>query len=440
MHRQVPDSDLEYELVSFDKHGKEREESGALPSEALAAQLAQRDAPVTDVFLLSHGWKGDVPAAIEQCDRWIGAMGALQADRDAIRAQLPGYRPLIVGLHWPSLPWGDEKLSGGGRVLGGDDAGATDTDSQAAGYAEVICDTPEGHALVRRILELSARQTDAGSLDPELAQAYDALRREAGLEVDPDLDDDAGTGTDWNANAVFQDALDDGARMLGGGDVKDAVLSPLRQLSFWQMKDRARSVGERGVAGLLRKLQGAASEHARFHLMGHSFGCIVVSAAIAGEPGTTPPRPVASAFLAQGALSLWAYCADVDGKPGYFHRIVNGGQVRGPIVTTRSVHDTAVGKYYPMGARLSGSRTLAELPKYGGVGSFGLQGLGAQAHDLQMIGSGLEYGFAPGRVYNLEASRVICNGDGASGAHSDIAHPEVAHAAWQAIAAGLRVA
>src|SRR3546814_1454177 len=54
----------------------------------------------------------------------------------------------------------------------------------------------------------------------------------------------------------------------------------------------------------------------------------------------------------------------------------------GPIVTTRSVHDTAVGKYYPMGARLSGSRTLAELPKYGGVGSFGLQGLGSQAHDL----------------------------------------------------------
>src|SRR3546814_4355619 len=119
-----------------------------------------------------------------------------------------------------------------------------------------------------------ASQTDAGSLDPELAQAYDALRREAGLEVDADLDDDAGTGTDWNANAVFRDALDDGARVLGGGDVKDAVLSPLRQLSFWQMKDRARSVGERGVAGLLRKLQGAASEYTRFHLMGHSFGCI----------------------------------------------------------------------------------------------------------------------------------------------------------------------
>src|SRR3546814_5862505 len=106
---------------------------------------------------------------------------------DAIRAQVPGYRPLIVGVHWPSLPWGDEKLSGGGRVLGGDDAGAADTDARAAGYAEVICDTPEGHALVRRILELSARQTDAGSLDPELAQAYDALRRERSEEHTSEL-------------------------------------------------------------------------------------------------------------------------------------------------------------------------------------------------------------------------------------------------------------
>src|SRR3546814_19343642 len=119
--------------------------------------------------------------------------------------------------------------------------------------------------------------------------------------------------------------------------------------------------------------------------MGDSFGCIVVSAAIAGEPGATPPKPVASAFLAQGALSLWAYCGDVDGKPGYFHRIAKGGQVRGPIVTTRSVHDTAVGRYYPMGARLSGSRPLAELPTYGGVGSFAIGRASTRERDGQDV-------------------------------------------------------
>jgi len=46
------------------------------------------------------------------------------------------------------------------------------------------------------------------------------------------------------------------------------------------------------------------------------------------------------------------------------------------------------------------------------------------------------YNFKPGRIYNLESSNVIKNGGGFSGAHSDIAHPEVAHALWQAALAG----
>jgi hypothetical protein len=37
----------------------------------------------------------------------------------------------------------------------------------------------------------------------------------------------------------------------------------------------------------------------------------------------------------------------------------------------------------------------------------------------------------------VEASRVIKEGGGASGAHSDIAHPEVAHIFWEAALTGL---
>ncbi|MCI5124157.1 MAG: hypothetical protein D3925_06695 [Candidatus Electrothrix sp. AR5] len=33
----------------------------------------------------------------------------------------------------------------------------------------------------------------------------------------------------------------------------------------------------------------------------------------------------------------------------------------------------------------------------------------------------------------LGSSRVICNGDGVSGAHNDIVHPELAHAFWETI-------
>ena len=69
--------------------------------------------PITNVFFFSHGWKGDVPAAIEQYDSWIGA---LMASADVAKAEkaFPGFRPLLIGLHWPSLPWGHEDAGSDG--------------------------------------------------------------------------------------------------------------------------------------------------------------------------------------------------------------------------------------------------------------------------------------------------------------------------------------
>ena len=54
------------------------------------------------------------------------------------------------------------------------------------------------------------------------------------------------------------------------------------------------------------------------------------------------------------------------------------------------------------------------------------------AVDREMGAADIDYGFQNGRVYNLDANSVIKNGGGFSGAHSDIAHPEVAHVMWQA--------
>lgn len=442
MRIDVPGTDLHYHLVSFDKSGNERSEEGALVSDVLASLIGQTAEPVTDVFLLSHGWKGDVPAAIKQCNDWIAQMAAMDADRAEIRTRRAGFKPLIVGIHWPSQPWGDETIetgtqgAAGPRVLA---AETSDIDALVERYADSICDTPHARDLLRRIFELGSFQNNGDVLDPMLAEAYQELREEAGLDADEDIDEISSSV--WDPQVSFAASAgennDDGGRVLGGEGIGEAILSPLRQLSFWRMKKRARTVGETGVSSLLRKLQSAARGDARFHLMGHSFGCIVVSAAIAGKAGTPAPKPVQSAMLVQGALSLWAYCADIDGSPGYFHSIVKRRLVKGPLVTTRSLHDTAVGKFYPMGAGIAGHKTLAELPKYGGVGTFGLQGLGDMAHDRQIGSHNERYDFVEGRVYNLDAKDVIKNGEGASGAHSDIAHPEVAHAAWEAIMTGL---
>ena len=180
---------------------------------------------------------------------------------------------------------------------------------------------------------------------------------------------------------------------------------------------------------------------ARCHLLGHSFGSSVVRAGVAGAPDARlgpRARPVDSLYLVQGALSLWSYADDIPyarGTPGYFHRIVADRLVRGPIVTTRSSRDTAVGRLYPLGAGVANQLTLAEdYPRFGGVGSFGLRGL-RQVRDLDMRPSTFDYTFEPGGIYNLEASSIIRNGGGLSGAHSDIAHPEVAHAFWEAVLA-----
>ncbi|HEU0203815.1 MAG TPA: hypothetical protein VFR86_25680 [Burkholderiaceae bacterium] len=62
------------------------------------------------------------------------------------------------------------------------------------------------------------------------------------------------------------------------------------------------------------------------------------------------------------------------------------------------------------------------------LGTFGIQGPDTDAQLLDVLPIEKSYGFRAGAVYNLNASGVVRNGEGASGAHSDIARPELAHA------------
>jgi hypothetical protein len=206
------------------------------------------------------------------------------------------------------------------------------------------------------------------------------------------------------------------------------------------MKNRGRKLGETAGFKLLKSMMEAvpAGRDVRFHLMGHSFGCIVVASMIHGPNGTgVLPRPVSSLTLVQGATSLWGFCnaiPDVN-KPGYFRRIIDENKVSGPIVTTQSKRDTAVGRFYPVaaGVALQVDFAVGQFPKYGGLGAFGIQGPGLNLHDLQIADAAHDYHFQPQHVYNLECTGVIKDGSGASGAHSDIAKPEVAHAMWEAV-------
>jgi hypothetical protein len=418
---------------------------------ALAA-AAVRDQPITDVFVISHGWQGDVPAAIKQYDKWITAMAGCTDDRAAIRQKRPGFQALIVGFHWPSRPWGDEELGMGGQSFGapaGAATGAASLDEAIAqfvdDYADRIADTPRARAAIRTIVDAAMKGGPTGNeLPSEVAEAYTTLAAEAHVQSEGPAGDPESDREPFDANAAYRNAR--AAAKLPGTPPSFAppglsgLLSPLRQLSFWQIKGRARTLGENAGSRLVATLMNAvpAGRTVRFHLMGHSFGCIVVSGMVHGPDGAGGlPRPVDSVTLVQGATSLWGFCSAIPSvnKPGYFRNIIEQRRVSGPIITTQSKRDTAVGKFYPVAAGIALQVAFApgQFPKYGGLGAFGIQGPGLTTHDLVMGDVAHAYGFEGGHIYNLEATGVIKEGGGASGAHSDIARPEVAHAMWEAV-------
>ena len=109
---QIPDSDVRYYLVAFDAKGRERTDDPAgLMSQRVVNALA--DQPVTDVFVMSHVWRADVPSARRQYAAWIGAMLACTNDLAHMRTTRPDFRPLLIGLHWPSEPFGNEEWARG---------------------------------------------------------------------------------------------------------------------------------------------------------------------------------------------------------------------------------------------------------------------------------------------------------------------------------------
>src|SRR3954469_8292880 len=104
---QVRGTEYSYYLVAHDKKGVERRESdGSLLSERVLRDVS--GAPVTDIFIMSHGWRGDGPAAVAQYDAWSASLMTAAADIEEMKARRPGFRPMLIGWHWPSEPWGDE--------------------------------------------------------------------------------------------------------------------------------------------------------------------------------------------------------------------------------------------------------------------------------------------------------------------------------------------
>ena len=107
-YKTIPATTVNYALIAFDGDGRERTDDPEGVNGRMSERILQdaKASPPTHVFLFSHGWQGDVPAAIAQYNRWIKAMTDLPSDAQTMGAD---FKPLWIGLHWPSLPVGGRR-------------------------------------------------------------------------------------------------------------------------------------------------------------------------------------------------------------------------------------------------------------------------------------------------------------------------------------------
>ena len=285
------------------------------------------------------------------------------------------------------------------------------------------------HCAALRKLIAASNAAAPNRLPQELSLAFGELRNEIERHA-PEKTPAEEFGARFNPEAVYE-----GLHARNCGNLPQAtanltwIETMLGYLSYWHMKDAALAVGENGAHQLLISMQEATKgRDVRFHLMGHSFGCIVMSGAVRGpDPRIATAHPIDSLCLVQGALSLWSYCQDIDAgvdgitpsrriNPGHFYAIVDRHLVKGPIITTQSVYDSAVCTLYPLATRRGPATACASreesLPRYGAVGQFGLHGPSIDNADLTVKHPDESYQFRIGGIYNIDCTSVICKGDG----------------------------
>ena len=409
-----------YYIVPFDADGRCE---GPLTQQHLLAHCAEH----SDIFLFSHGWNNDWSTATKRYEHFIQGF---REQRRGLGLPMPSdYRPLLVGVFWPSqaMEW-FEAETGPGFAAG--DPAAQDAAAEVS--RRLLADIANGLpsesrsrffelAQADKLNEAEARELAAvlastvqpdDEAGPTDAPSANDLLVAAAAFAQPEPDYDA-LGTVGAAGSVPEAAF-------GIGDVLKA-LDPrqlLKPFTVWQMKDRAGKVGSNGVSALLAGLLSNCG--ARVNLIGHSYGCKVVMSALCALPDGL--RKVHSALLLQPAVSQYAFAPEVPGRPGVRGGFVHGlHRVATPVVATFSANDLELTKMFHLALRresdLGEQPTIAGGPpsKYAALGGFGPQASGETIVDI--LDPKQDYAFgAGGRIVGVQGTRTISS-------HGDISNP-----------------
>jgi hypothetical protein len=433
--------------VEFDKSAKlvDRAQLAALSSHC-------KDNGVTDLILFAHGWNNDMADARDLSTRLLTEIGKVLAKNPP--KGLEG-RTFAAGLIlWPSKKFTDEDLiPGGAAAVSSNDLAAVRVRlkdlmkepvrlgktkpasavqqkkiKKATALLKTIATDEDAQEefveIIRSLLSKKSAHPDDGSArffqapGAELLQGFRGSVQVAGPS--PSGGGAAGmssVGRSGGAAGLIQDI---------GTSIEAGVRRFLNYTTYYQMKERAGLIGSAGVASMLTQLR-KSSPKLRLHLVGHSFGGRVVTAA---TDAAGPATKVNSLTLLQAAYSHNGLSQKFDGKnDGFFRRVISAKKVMGPILATCTKNDRAVGIAYPLASRISGVNAAAlgdENDPYGGIGRNGAVKT-PEAVKATLQTDGTAYAFSAGKVFNLNADAVISG-------HSDICKPEVGWALLSAVA------
>ncbi|WIY07209.1 hypothetical protein QRX60_26360 [Amycolatopsis mongoliensis] len=370
--------------VEFDRAGELVGDRGAAVRELAA------DPAVTDLIVLTHGGNdGHLVARL--------LYSALAGSMRAVAGGLPGRRIAFACVLWPS------------RKLAGLEPGA--------GLAERLDQLRDLVPGQRLTIDAAADLVPALTVRATARTAFAAALLSVATRGADDRED-ASTQLFTLPGGTVMDRL-------GTTGFADAAAHLLDFLAYYEIKARADEVGVRGLAPLLATVGGP-----KLHLVGHSFGGRLVTAAA----NTRPAGSLATLTLLQAAFSHHGFAADWDDgqagpRPGAFRRVLDERVVTGPILVTHTANDLAVGVAYAIASRIAGRTASAgdASSAYGAIGRNGAQRT-AEAVPAELLPVGGSYRWRPGVPHNLLADRFVRS-------HTDVCGPQIAHALWSAIAA-----
>lgn len=393
-------------LLQFDKQGAP---NSTATRQALVDAVRARD--YRDVYIFAHGWNNGFDDSLELFQRFFtGFLAARTAD--------PDWKPVFVGIQWPSLvlvfPW--EK---GPQLAGVDEDNAFQKEAIADLASELDND------LARRFIALAVKGSVSAAEQRELVQlAHAALHGDSFDETGDSLPDPGDLLDGWRAlqasdaeaiDGEFGFADDDGAGPQAAGL---EVLDPrnlVRTATVYMMKDRAGVIGNVAVRPLLEEFAAAG---ARIRLIGHSYGARVVLAALATA---NLQEKVRSGLLLQPAVNQFCFAEagriPKSQKAGGFKPALD--RLQGPLYSTFSGKDFPLHETFHLALRRSKDLGEAEIAAgappsiYCALGGYGPSGLADGSVVRMQIQDAGTYAIPPGaRIVALDGTQGRINGHG----------------------------